>query len=89
LIHLFSELFHLPGLVRQLVFSQEGHLPALDTEDILLQVDTGLVSLQHVETEEQVDVSSLGVPTSSMSADVIYFAIKDFEAHLQHAECYG
>jgi len=48
-----------PSFVRELVFSQESDLPTLDTKTVLLEVDAGLMSFQHVETEEKVDVRTL------------------------------
>lgn len=44
---------------RQLVLSKELDLATLDDECILCEIDARLVSLEHVEAEEQVDVASL------------------------------
>ena len=41
------------------MFCEETDFATLDTEDVLLEIDACLVRFQHVEAEEEVDVSAL------------------------------
>ena len=47
------------GFIGEFVFGEEVDFAALYPQDVLLQVDTGLVGLEHVETEQEVDVTAL------------------------------
>lgn len=47
------------GHLGEFVFGEEGDLAALDAENALLEVDAGLVRLEHVEPEEKIDGTSL------------------------------
>lgn len=38
---------------------QELDLPILNDESVLLEVDNGLMPLEHVETKEKIDVATL------------------------------
>jgi hypothetical protein len=53
--------FHLFAVVMlwHLVFSQERDFAALDHEGVFLQIDAGLVALEHVESKEQFNVTTL------------------------------
>ena len=50
----------LARLVRELVLREELDFAALYPEDVLFEVDAGLVGFQHVQAEEEIDVAALG-----------------------------
>jgi hypothetical protein len=55
----FDARFQYARLLREQVFGQERDFAFLDAEHTLLEVYAGLVGLEHVESEKEVDVPSL------------------------------
>lgn len=43
----------------KLVLRQKPDLAALNDERVLFEIDAGLMSFEHVESEQQVDISAL------------------------------
>ena len=58
-LEFLRQLFHTSRFCRQLVLCEERDFPALDPETVLFQIDASLMSFEHVETEEEIDIASL------------------------------
>ena len=52
------------SFLRQFVLRQEKNFTALYAKNIFLEVDTGLMCFEHIETKEEVNIAALAISVS-------------------------
>lgn len=58
------KLFVVATKLGQLVLREEPNFPSLDNESVFREIDTRLMTFQHVQSKEQLDVSPLALQES-------------------------